>query len=235
MISTSIIISIVLLISILTCKGRPIISSSNGLLSREYTNCLKGIAILLIIIGHISGTMGTVIFSPLGGTGVALFLILSGYGINESYKKNGLHKFWKKKVFRVLLPYSFVFICLAIYNQNFSPVYWTLNLLGLDTAYWYIAFIIRCYIIFWFSSFLLSKYRIWSIAILSIGLFLTGNGLEAPQALSFFTWHNHLKYKQLPPPMYKIQFQLFVIWHHFKLIFNRYLFFSIETDTLYKD
>ena len=99
--------------------------------------------------------------------------------------KTGLHNFWKKKIFRVLLPYSFVFVCLAILNHDWSPLYWILNLLGLNTAYWHIAFIIRYYIIFWLSSLLLPKYRIWPMALLLLLLFLWGNDLEAPQSLSF--------------------------------------------------
>ena len=47
-------------------------------LSFENTNCLRGIAILLIITQHISGKFGTNLFTPLGGTGVAIFLFLSG-------------------------------------------------------------------------------------------------------------------------------------------------------------
>lgn len=49
-----------------------------------YTDTLRGLAILLVLVCHVSSTMGTVLFTPLGGTGVALFLFLSGYGLNES-------------------------------------------------------------------------------------------------------------------------------------------------------
>lgn len=63
------------------------------LLGFNYTNCLRGIAILLIMSGHIVGTMGFRYINPFGGTGVALFLFLSGFGCNESYKHKGLGNF----------------------------------------------------------------------------------------------------------------------------------------------
>ena len=46
------------------------------------------------MLSHFTGNMSR-IFTPLGGIGVAMFLILSGYGLNESFKKNGLDGFWK--------------------------------------------------------------------------------------------------------------------------------------------
>lgn len=49
-----------------------------NILSFTMTNSMRGIAILAIILGHISGTMGTVVLTPFGGTGVAIFLFLSG-------------------------------------------------------------------------------------------------------------------------------------------------------------
>ena len=61
-------------------------------LSKEQTLLLKGIAILMVILGHMSYiTWG-------GAGGVTIFLILSGYGIHESFKKNGLKNYWKKKI-----------------------------------------------------------------------------------------------------------------------------------------
>ena len=45
----------------------------------NYTTSLKGIAIVIIILCHTMGCRPRV-FTPLGGIGVAMFLILSGYG-----------------------------------------------------------------------------------------------------------------------------------------------------------
>lgn len=55
-------------------------------LSRSYTNILRGIAMVLIMSGHVAGVYSESIWwSPLPTIGVTLFLLLSGYGNNESY------------------------------------------------------------------------------------------------------------------------------------------------------
>lgn len=69
----------------------------------KYTTTLKGIAIVIIILSHTMGCF-TRVFTPLGGIGVAMFLILSGYGLNESFKRNGIGSFWKKRFLRVWIP-----------------------------------------------------------------------------------------------------------------------------------
>ena len=66
---------------------------------------LKGIAILLVLIGHTFGSN-----YKLGVFGVNLFLILSGYGIYKSFNKNGLKDYFKKKIEKVYIPYLLVTI-----------------------------------------------------------------------------------------------------------------------------
>lgn len=63
----------------------------------QSTNCIKGIAILFILVGHIAGTFHTVVFTPLPALGVSLFLMCSGYGLSQSYNSKGLNNFWGKK------------------------------------------------------------------------------------------------------------------------------------------
>lgn len=50
---------------------------------------------------HLVGTFfcgGITYFTPLGGIGVAIFLLLSGYGLNESCAKSGLTNWCKKQL-----------------------------------------------------------------------------------------------------------------------------------------
>ena len=62
------------------------------LFRRKQTNCLRGLAALLIATGHILiDWHAPRVVNITGSVGVAMFLVLSGYGINESYKKNGLN------------------------------------------------------------------------------------------------------------------------------------------------
>jgi len=56
-------------------------------MSVQHTNSCRAIAAIIIILQHVSGGFGIRYLTPLGGIGVAMFLILSGYGLNESYKK----------------------------------------------------------------------------------------------------------------------------------------------------
>lgn len=65
------------------------------LIAYEDTNIYKGVAILLVIICHV-GNDFTRLFTPLGGIGGAILLILSGYGLTCSYARNGLKDYWKK-------------------------------------------------------------------------------------------------------------------------------------------
>ena len=80
------------------------LANGNTLFNRNFTDSLRGIAILL----DIAGAIGTNLCTPLGGIGVALFLFLSGYGLNESYKAHVLKLFWIKRITKVLLPYFII-------------------------------------------------------------------------------------------------------------------------------
>lgn len=53
-------------------------------MSKEITNSLKGIAILFVLFGH------TNFLDSSGAWGVHIFLLLSGYGLECSYQKNGI-------------------------------------------------------------------------------------------------------------------------------------------------
>ncbi len=88
-----------LIIFIFLFKNRKINFSDFNFMSVDYTNILRGAAIILVILMHSTCDYGLRIFTPLGGIGVSIFLILSGFGISESYKKYGLTDFWRKKFY----------------------------------------------------------------------------------------------------------------------------------------
>lgn len=56
-------------------------------MNKAQTTVYKGVAILLVILCHAMGTFGhgITLFTPLGGIGVSVFLLLSAYGLNESW------------------------------------------------------------------------------------------------------------------------------------------------------
>ena len=88
----------------------------------EYIDFAKGLAIFLIVLYHycqpiVSGLWSQVIV--LGGSGVHLFLVLSGFGLGlSSNRKIGL--FYKKRLTKIILPYYLTIIAIFIFNIFFS-------------------------------------------------------------------------------------------------------------------
>lgn len=155
------------------------------IISRQQSTVIKGVAILLILISHISNTMETVIFTPLGGIGVAMFLFCSGYGLNESFKKKGLSNFWGKKIAHVLIPYAIVITCVLISLHRVAFPDYLLDILGLKTTFWFVAYIIKWYIVFWLSSLLSKNHRIILMLVVALLFFMSLPEIEAEQSLSF--------------------------------------------------
>ena len=128
-----------------------------GKISKRQTDALKGIAIVLVVGCHI-GNHFTRATTPLGGIGVFLFLLCSGYGLEASYQKevnlgkNGLEEYWIKRFIGVWVPYALV-ECLAYLIKK--PI--SLKLVFLDltlikpyfTIGWYLNYLLLWYITFW--------------------------------------------------------------------------------------
>ena len=129
-------------------------------IEKSTTNFLKGVAILLVLLGH----MGYVYRG--GAWGVSLFLILSGYGIFKSYLDKGIKNFWGKKIIKVWVPYFLVTILVLLYNYIKFRIGWetiTFSLLGIDfgaicdKTMWFVSFIFVQYALFYISAFLFKK------------------------------------------------------------------------------
>lgn len=122
----------------------------NKKISYIQTNIIKGIAILLVLLGHLN------IVDKGGCYGVTLFLFISGYGLMCSYIKNGLSQFWRKRIKGVWIPYLLVTILWIIIDYFCGTIYnlptMISSLLGLnnvvDITMWYIKFLIYWYLLF---------------------------------------------------------------------------------------
>lgn len=158
----------------------------NNLLSFEITNILRGIAIMLVILAHIGGNMGTNLLTPLGGTGVAIFLFLSGYGLNEAFKKKGVKDFWKNRIIKVFIPYFILITIISLFEKDFSIKEYILDILGIKTSYWYIAFLLRQYIIYYITTRFFYRYRLYILFVISFIFVFTLPNIEAEQAFSFY-------------------------------------------------
>ena len=129
------------------------------LITKESTLEIKGIAILMVIIGHVSSRYGSSVLNYMGAFGVALFLFISGYGLVMSYNKNGLNNFFKKRFINVFIPYVAITTIWIIFDLIKGKIYslktYVLLLIGfdynrtIDETMWYISIILLWYIIFY--------------------------------------------------------------------------------------
>ena len=79
------------------------------------TDQMKGIAILMILVGHLFGhtveaTPGLYHLRHLGTVGVTLFLMLSGYGLSQSLRRKGIQGFFFQRVSRIYIPVFLVMV-----------------------------------------------------------------------------------------------------------------------------
>lgn len=145
----------------------------NKIFTKEYTLNAKGIAIIIMCMHHLFST--SAYLTPITKVCVAMFTILSGYGINESYKKQG--KKYKEFVWihikRLMINYWYVFVPMTllsvfwyvipnalinVYGNGINGlVNFILDFLGirafvytpsLNNTWWYMEAILCCYILF---------------------------------------------------------------------------------------
>ena len=155
--------------------------------SRNQTNCLRGIAAIIIVIFHvlIEWEMSRVV-NLFGSVAVAAFLFLSGYGIHESYKKYGLDKYWLKKFKRIIIPYTLFITALLPFKSDFDLKTYLLDITYIDSSYWFISYLIRCYLLYWLIQRFFPKklFLLYFIGcLISLNVFMQ---LEAEQSFSFF-------------------------------------------------
>lgn len=186
MILTTIILLALLIIS--SVKSDEEINLKFG--SFYHTNVVRGIAVFLILISHIGDKSGLRYFTPLGGIGVSIFLICSGYGLYKSYLKNGLENYFKKRFIGLLVPYWIIFsIFSIIYFEKLKIVgiIKGLFLIEVPSIFWYVQYITIFYVAFFVVFFLLKdKYSITLLMLCSLIMFIVNkNLLLGEQSIAF--------------------------------------------------
>lgn len=171
-------------------------------LSRYHTALIKGLAILIIVLCHMSGIFGVRYLTPLGGIGVSIFLICSGYGLVESYKKVGLMKFWTKKLKNIFIPYLIIEVIATFFRGATTLKSVILDILILNTRHpfgWYMKYLLLWYLIFYFAAKinLLSKQRLFIFYFISFILMFNQKDLWAEQSFSFVLGISISFYKDL--------------------------------------
>ncbi len=145
--------SLVLLLAILLGYVRQV--KQYKFLDFTHTGILKGIAIILIIWGHIGKRIGIDGIQWIAGIGVSLFLICSGYGLEMSAMKNDLKEFWKKRIINTIFPFYLVsFIGLWIVGS--ASVSDVVDVLTFRTQ-WFMNYIIICYLIYFLITFFIQE------------------------------------------------------------------------------
>lgn len=133
-------------------------------LSYKNTNTLKGFATIVIFLHHVISRYNvnqTIATMDFGGVSVGIFLILSGYGMNESLKKRENQKDNVKWILNKILKIFEVFFILFIPSTIIMKICGTINKLNISiivknilklsyfgTANWYIKIQIVLYVFF---------------------------------------------------------------------------------------
>jgi len=91
----------------------------------DFIDFAKGFAILSIVIFHYSQPYAHGIWNKaimLGGTGVHLFFIISGFGLGISSQHMELYGFFKRRFIKILFPYYLVILLIFVVNKIY-PIY----------------------------------------------------------------------------------------------------------------
>lgn len=138
------------------------------IIEKNSTVIYKSVAIILILISHIGRYIGINLLKPLGSVGVAIFLVVSGYGLNESFNLKGRKGFISKRFVKVFIPYILIVIIYSIIQRaNIVDIIKYSLLIELPNGmYWFIKYIICIYAIFYGATFIKNnKHRKYILAI----------------------------------------------------------------------
>ncbi len=121
------------------------------ILSRDNTLWMQGVSALLIMLMHFVMQVDGYprFFNIFGSVAVAVFLFVSGYGINESYKTHGIGGFWRRRFLRVIIPCWAVFLFQLPYLDHFDAGTLLHNLTFTGSQLWFIDCILRWYLVYW--------------------------------------------------------------------------------------
>ncbi len=148
---------------------------------------MQGVSAFLIMLMHFVMQIDGYprFFNIFGSVAVAVFLFISGYGINESYKVNGIKGFWRKRFVRVIIPCWVVYLFQLPFIEHFEASKLLHNLLFTDSDLWFVDYILRWYLVFWGCRLILSKYTQYLLITFAI-YNIFQQQLYSEQAFSFF-------------------------------------------------
>lgn len=159
---------------------------NNLLLDRENTCWLSGASALIIMVLHYMMQLPAYpsVLNVPAGSCVAMFLLISGFGINESYKNKGLAGYWGRRLRRVLIPYWLVILARLPFNDDICTGQIVGDFLCIGSSLWFIDYIVRCYIVYWFCRKFAGRYTILLLSAFSLYSLLLPQ-LMSEQSISF--------------------------------------------------
>lgn len=161
--------------------------TENNILSRQNTLWMQGVSALLIMLMHFVMQLESYprFFNIFGSVAVAVFLFISGFGINESYKTHGINNFWKKRFLRVIIPCWTIFLFQLPFVEHFDSVQLLKNLTFYDSGLWFVDYIIRWYLVYWICRRFFTKNTKYILFVFGI-YNVFQQQLYSEQAFSFF-------------------------------------------------
>lgn len=172
--------------------GNKFLIKSNKLAwDKKLTNVIKGIAIIMIVVGHAGNRiLGARVLTPLGAIGVGLFLICSGFGLEKSFQINGIANYWKKKLINVWIPFCLIEIIGLYFHPAASLPEILLDLMLLEPLHpfwWYLQFLAIWYVVFYIASLckLTGGGKILCLSLVAIPSVCIWNPTQAQNAFSF--------------------------------------------------
>ena len=145
----------------------------------EYIDKLKGLAIILVVMGHISEKSMNITTSPFNlfydSFHMPLFMFLSGIFAYKSFKKWNLYEaiyFLKKKTLRILMPFVVIGGVYSVcFCGNLMDVY-----LGVNSSYWFLPALFYCMlcglIVYWIINFTGKSNKIYLVLCMHLILWM---------------------------------------------------------------
>jgi membrane-bound acyltransferase YfiQ involved in biofilm formation len=168
-------------------------------LSILQSNQMKGLSIIIIIIHHLSlhtleKPSDLAIFQNFGFKAVALFLVLSGFGLTISLQKKGITNFFNRRLARVYIPFLLVMILeillsQILLNKNTHILTELFNAIfhanTLDRTMWFIIYILLWYCVIYLLYYLnlTNKSKLFFLFFVSLGILIASEPSEGSSLL----------------------------------------------------
>lgn len=114
----------------------------------------------MVVWSHLGAAYGIEAIQFLAGAGVSLFLICSGYGLERSYQKTGLRRYWTKRMEKVAIPYWLLLIFGIICNGTAVNKLAIQQFLFVTPTNWYLRYIFVCYLLYWIYKVIADHYHL---------------------------------------------------------------------------